>query len=375
MKKRLIQITGSLLLTGLLLYAVFSEQSFGTFFETIANTDRRLLLCYFGLSLFGVACRAERYRVVLDHSRKEQIAADSSLPTTRYHMLIVTLIRNGLVDMLPARLGEASFLYICKRYGFTLLNALSAFGVCLVLDVLILFALVLAFFVFQVAFSIDSPSGALTPLAAGIIVVIIGILGTVLYYLDRIILFFAQILKRFNFDSLPKILATATGYLLKMADELAAELAKLRITKRYPHLILLTIGLRAAKYISLYLLLLAVVAQFGVGASDIGLLLSTTAFIGAEASASLPISGIMGFGAYEAAWSAIFSVTSVKLASVPSVILAVHVITQVVGYSLAIIGLFLFLIDEFRSRSRENASNKINELPEVQSSPRASAKL
>ena len=149
--------------------------------------------------------------------------------------------------------------------------------------------------------------------------------------------------------------------LLDFGDTVQREMQEIKARGSYPVLVLLTAGLRAAKYLSLYLLLLAVVAQFNIKPADISPLLSTTAFIGAEASASLPISGLMGFGAYEAAWSAIFSMSSVSIPSVAGVILAVHVITQVFGYSLALLGLLVFLIDEFRSRSgKKQVSKKVD---------------
>lgn len=362
MKKRFLQIIGSATLTTLLLYAVFSDQSFHSFFQTITDVDLTLLFTYICLSLFGVFCRAERYRVVL---------RDTALRLTappRYQMLVVTLIRNGLVDLLPARLGEASFLYVCKRYGFSLLSALSAFGVCLVLDVLVLFGLLLTFFLFQFAFSLDSGSFTITPTAAVILTTIVLLLATILYQLDKLILFGASLIQKLIEARLSTRVKNGLEHLHNWATTLSKELNEIKKRGSYPRLVLLTTGLRAAKYLSLYILLLAVVAQFGVRAADISPLLSTTAFIGAEASASLPISGLMGFGAYEAAWSAIFSISSLDIPSIPAVILAVHVITQVLGYSLAIIGLFIFLIDEFRSRRQESASNIIGAVARVNQS-------
>ena len=350
--KRVLQILGSTLLTGLLFYAVFSDQSFDSFIDTIAQVDRKLLYLYALLSILGIACRAQRYRVLL-----RDTAFKANKPP-RYQMIVVTLIRNGLVDLLPARLGETSFLYVCNRYGFSLSSALSTFGVCLVLDVLVLFGLILTFIIFQLGFSLEATTLQVSPLAIGIILSIVLVLASVLYQLDVCIQFFSKICRKYLRPIFPKSLARFLDLLLDFGDTVQSEMREIKARGSYPILVLLTAGLRAAKYLSLYLLLLAVVAQFNIKPADISPLLSTTAFIGAEASASLPISGLMGFGAYEAAWSAIFSMSSVSIPSVAAVILAVHVITQVFGYSLAILGLLVFLIDEFRSRSSDKQTKK-----------------
>jgi uncharacterized membrane protein YbhN (UPF0104 family) len=349
--KHIVQILISLAITGVLLYAVFSDQSISSFAETISRVDIPLLSGYLLLSLFGVFCRAERYRVILRDT------AQLATYPTRVSMLIVTLIRNGFVDLLPARLGETSFLYVCSRYGIPLLSSLSAFGVCLVLDILILFALLLLFLFFQLSFSIDSLAFAGSTNTVVILTGVTALLTVLLARLDWLIGFAVRIARLITGRISSGRTRTLIEKPLEWAQTVQVELAEVKKNGTYPRLALLTVGLRAAKYLSLYLLLLAVVKQFGVTPGQISPLLSTTAFIAAEASASLPVSGLMGFGAYEAAWSAIFSVSSVEIPSIPAVILAVHIITQVVGYTFAILAALGFFFEEFRSRKGETASN------------------
>ena len=79
-------------------------------------------------------------------------------------------------------------------------------------------------------------------------------------------------------------------------------------------------------------------------------MLSFVAFVSAEASASLPISGLMGFGAYEAVWSLIFSFSEVEIPSLTVLIFAIHIITQVIGYSLGFLALIVFGFDQWKKR-------------------------
>ena len=134
-----------------------------------------------------------------------------------------------------------------------------------------------------------------------------------------------------------------------MLKKFAQDLLTLKKSNHFSLLVALTVVLRSAKYISLYILLLAVLQQWGIGHRQISLAISFLAFVTAEAAASLPISGLMGFGAYEGAWQAIFAISMVKITAVSSVILAIHLITQVVGYFLGFLALVWVFAFELRA--------------------------
>lgn len=68
----------------------------------------------------------------------------------------------------------------------------------------------------------------------------------------------------------------------------------------------------------------------------------TVAFITAEAASSLPVSGVMGFGAYEGAWAAVLGITGGRIPSTATVIFSVHLITQLVAYSAAGVAFAVF---------------------------------
>ena len=343
-KKSIIRILGSAILTGLLLYAVFSEQGLGEFFSLILNSNRVGIGFYLFLSISALLLRALRYRVVL-----KELSNESDCPSYS-QFLIVTAIRNGFVDLLPARLGEASFFYVCKRYGISLISAASTFGICLALDVVALFFLLIAVFAYSVLSDQSAMFNTLTNdntvLAISITVFITITAGFVLLKLDRIIGFASKIIKPRDIENCAKLHQKLYAFIKQLSDELAT----VRQHRRYPLLFSLTVLLRAAKYGGLYVLLVAVLDSQGVGYGDVNPLLTAAAFIGAEASASLPISGLMGFGAYEAAWSIIFSLGNLSISSIPSVIFAVHIITQVVGYSLAALGLAALWLHELSDR-------------------------
>ena len=82
----------------------------------------------------------------------------------------------------------------------------------------------------------------------------------------------------------------------------------------------------------------------GIGPRD---LLPASVFWGvcaAEVAASLPVSGLAGFGAYEGAWTIAFYNLGLtkELAAMTGV--AHHLFTQVYGYSIGVLALLVLLL-------------------------------
>ena len=334
MNKHIIKIGGSMLMTGLLLWAVFLFYGIGDFLEIISNVNRPLLAVYLCLSVTALVLRALRYRVLLRDMTK------SSQPLSLKQAIIVAAIRNALVDFLPARIGEASYIYVVSRYGVAVTAALSSFGFCFILDIVIL--LIIIGLAIPFGFG-TSDTWDMSHFIAGAGIGLSGVLTLVILVLfgDKLLAFAASASQRWA--------KTA-----KIFSAWSAELKGVRESGSAFSLVLLTLGLRLAKYISLYVVLLAVVMQWGVGSADLPALPVTVAFIAAEAGASLPVSGLMSFGAYEGAWTAVFGLVcrgACEAIPAASVALAVHLITQVAGYSVGLLAALCFLSKEFKEKS------------------------
>lgn len=324
--KRGLHILISLALTALLLYSIFSEISFGEFLEIIKKSNFSLILIYFIISFASQIVRAIRYRLILASVGQE------NLPS-RMRFFIVTLIRGAFVDFLPARLGELSFLYVLNRYGISLVRGATTFAVCMVLDIAVLLAIFLLFALGSFAFN-DQLVANISPIALIIVLLILLLISAVIYKLEQVLAFSE------------KFIPVKFAKLHQLFSQLIHDTKLLKEEKAFFSLLFLTFLLRLGKYSALYFLLCAVISQWGVLMREISPVLSFVSFIAAEASASLPISGLMGFGAYEAVWSFIFSLSNVSVPSIPVMIFAIHVITQVVGYALGFISLVAFMLDQ-----------------------------
>ena len=275
----------------------------------------------------GILFRAERYRYVINSISGESIS--------RAKFIILTSVRNALVDFFPARLGEASYLYMLNRLGVSVLKGVSSFGLCLALDLIVLLALLSLLFVGT--YSLREFDSLI------IIVLLSGVSFVFVYNLEKVIDVVIFILnwidKNFCF------LKRARDFIQDSILKIRSDIVQVKVDGLFVKLIFLTAGLRFAKYTSLYILLCAVVYQWGLGVEDLKPFEAVIAFISAEASASLPISGFMGFGAYEGAAAAGISLSCGEACSeVPTlaVVFSVHLITQITGYSVGAIGALAF---------------------------------
>lgn len=341
--KKTIHILISACVTCAFLYVVFKEQTFDGFLDIIKSVHTGYLSWYILLVVIGIVARSVRYRIVF-------LIDEGAKSLSWIQTLVITLVRNALVDFLPARLGEFGFFYIAKRYGVSIATTTTAFGLCLALDIVVLGYIVVLAIAFAPVFQSDAVlSDNLLPVL--LLFVSLGVVTTFLYNMDRVIAFFTRFLPSGgDKNKLQRFLKLGKEFVITLGTQATG----LKADRKFFHLILSTIVLRVAKYSGLYVLLVAVISQWEFGFADLNPIISFAAFISAEASASLPVSGIMGFGAYESAWVAIFSLSEVEIPSQKSVIFAHHLITQIVGYSFGFCGLLWFFGSELLSKEERS---------------------
>ncbi|MCC6931781.1 MAG: flippase-like domain-containing protein [Deltaproteobacteria bacterium] len=323
----------------------FSQKTLKNFIDFLAAAEPKLIWAFLLLHLLAAVFRSFRYRLVL-----ENIVSAAQLPT-RGTLLLVTLVRNAFADFLPMRLGEGVYFFMLNRLGVRIITCASSFGVCLALDLLVLafmFLLVIGGFTLFSDFNFPQSFNNQHIL---LFIFILILLSLLIYYADIIGRKFLNLVEKKISKSLKG--KTFLQRFFGLIDDLIFDLEQLRQRGHYYNLILLTIGLRACKYVGLYMLLLALVSQYQFRAAQLPFPYLFFAFITAEASSSLPISGIMGFGVSQGVWVGVLAALGVELPEKLSVALGVHVISQVVAYSLGILSLFSFGLLMLRKRRSE----------------------
>jgi hypothetical protein len=126
----------------------------------------------------------------------------------------------------------------------------------------------------------------------------------------------------------------------------------------YWRIFVLSLGVRCCKYLSLYVLLLALVLPLGFTVLSFPLPKVFLGLCSAELAASLPISGIAGFGVYEGAWTLVFQLLgySERIAVLTSI--SHHLLTQVYGYSLGALALLVLLLPVFKRETKAESPEK-----------------
>jgi hypothetical protein len=298
----------------------------------LRNTSLALLACYAGTALLQAFVRAVRYRIL--------IAADgeSRVPGL-FHSALVSAVRNMLVDLLPARLGELSYIGMmnvgCKVSGRACVSSLA---------VSFAFDFVALFFIIAGVLAHQALTAALEGWLAWAAVVILAACVVML------VLLFAAIrpairLARKLLGALGRRKPLAT--VLAFGEDVAEAIERARRGRVLGKVFLLSLIVRLTKYTGLYLLFRAVVVPSFSELANAPLPGVMTSFLCAEGMASLPVPSFMSFGTYEAGGSLAFTLLGFAKAQALIAMLAIHLWSQVVDYGLGGLAFALFL---FRKR-------------------------
>ena len=330
--KRILYILFSVAMTAVIFGYLFSHVTPGEVLELLRRVDARGVGLFLLASLMMSIFRAWRYLVIL------RVSGHSP---GRLAMFLVVLVRNTFSDLLPARIGTLVYIYIVQsRLGVPFGAATSSFALAALFDLMALAPLIIAAVPGLGLGSVLS-SGVLVGLSA----LLAGGTIAVLIALPWLLGFFGRILARLRFLGAERI--------RRIQDALASvveDLGRARAAGIYGRVMVLSLMVRIFKYASLYLFLFALVAPLGYAWEDLPVARVFAGLCAAEAAASLPVSGIAGFGAYEGAWAFVFRILlfPAQLAKMSSI--AHHLFTQLYGYSLGAVALLLLLLP-FRRRA------------------------
>ncbi len=300
------------LITALIFYVFLKRTSLESIreYKNLLRID--YLFIFISLSIAGTVLRTLRYRILLEKKIKV------------FDLFLITLVRNFSVDLLPARTASLLFYtYFTNREGVNIEEGGASFVVSMFYDLLSL-SVLLSFALLYLS-SYDNRGG----------------LFWAVFFIFLLSLFFIifsgkiiNIISSIKFiDRFKKI----KGILI----ELGIYFKKHNSFWERVELFLLSIFIRAFKYLSLFVLFVSLtgadfvlkkiaIFSFGISATEL--------------SSVLPVQGLAGFGTWELAFKYVFTLIGIKLKNPFLVGLIIHTITQVWEYSIGLIALiFLFL--------------------------------
>ena len=290
----------------------------------LSNLPFWALLIYVICSLIQSAFRTQRYRILI------QAASSLPDPLPFRPLFFVTLSRNMFVDMLPSRLGEASYLLLIKRvFGTRIANAISSLSLSFAFD---LAALAVIIVLAAIASSLSGHASTALFVLSGGLLLIVGIGFTLLFGCwepsVRLISKLSERLHRFKLIRETLRVLSETGHSIRESGTHGI------LVRSF----LLSLGVRTFKYLALLVLLSSILstAFAPIPLSHVDDLL--LALVAGEASASMPIPTFMSFGSYEmgAAWT--LSAFGYTLANATIALFILHLVSQVCDYSLGIMG-------------------------------------
>lgn len=340
MKTRALYVGFSVGMTLVILGALYRSVSLAEVVLLIRDLDPRGLLMFLVFSLATTLCRTWRYALVLD--------AAGHRPG-RPALFLTTIVRNTFSDLLPARIGSLVYVYITTtRLGVPFGASGASFALAFLFDLLALAPLI-------------ALAAVATGAGAGLSPWMVGGAGAVLAAVTVALLLTLRRAIRLAADLMPRFPGIGETRRARWRDALSSAEEDVRLAQAagiYSRLFALSLLVRLFKYASLYVFLYALVAPLGYG---FGRLAPPRVFLGlvaSELAASLPISGIAGFGAYEGAWTLVFRllVFPAHLAKLTS--LAHHLFTQVYGYCLGAAALVLLLLPLFERAPAEPRPRK-----------------
>ena len=343
--KILISLACSFLILGLL-FGIASSTGKGASPALVTDAVRGAIplfvaiyiLCQFAQTFF----RALRARLLL----RASLPAGQKVPGI-FRLILVTFVRGACADMLPARIGELSYVAMLNRgCSIPAADCLSSLSIGLLFDFIALLAVL--------AVAIPAAAQGLSLLGSMLMLAVICVVGGFgLFFIFPAV---AKACGRLEGRGLFRKRLFAA--LLKIVTDTADAVVKTRRAGIAPGVAGYSVCVRLAKYAGLYCLFVAVTRPIWPDLSHAGIFQVLVALIAAEGAASLPVPTFMSFGSYEAGGLAALTALGFPTSDSMAAMIAMHVLSQIIDYSL---GGLAFLVFTWTTRTPKKEAEESGE--------------
>ena len=296
--------------------------------RVLADTAPLFVALYAACALLQAYIRARRYRLLLT------AGGESGVPGI-LHMQLVVLVRNMLVDLLPARIGELSYVAMLNRgYRVKAETCISSLAVSFAFD-LVALAMVVALLLAAQLLGSGAQPWALALLGM-LCVVALALLACLFVGVRLVTAIATRIMGRASRSRFVR-------WGLSFLEQLVQALDSTRRAGVLARVIVLSLLVRTVKYASLFCLFHAVVRNSLPELANASPLQTVLALVGGEAASSLPIPALMSFGAYEAGGAATFTLLGFSAGEAVVGLLALHILSQIIDYSIGGLAFIAYL--------------------------------
>ncbi len=283
------------------------------------------VVCQIGQTYF----RAMRYRVLL-------LGGKGNVVPDMGRMFLVSATRNMFVDMLPARLGELTYLAMLNRgYNVPANLCLSSLTVSVLFDFMALFIFVGTIILYSLTIS-HVEGWMLTSLL--VLTLLIGIGAGILFFGIHL----AVKMKKYLTHSFQEIRLVRLAF--NLAQSFAEAMDQTRRACIFWKVFALSILIRGLKYTGLFFTFLAVVTSNFPEFASLSFPEVFAALFGSEAGASMPIPTFMSFGSYEAGGTLALTLLGFSAEASILGLLTMHICSQFVDYTLGAAAILVFIM-------------------------------
>lgn len=298
--------------------------------NSIRNAAPAGIFAYMAVGLASTALRNMRYLTLMR-------ASETDIPISGGQMFLVTLVRGLFADLLPARVGSLIYVVILNaRFGFPVEIGTSVWAIAFVLDLVVMVPLIAIGVMVVGAARLGISPGMLAAVASFFFIATVAALS----YLPQLMSLVGRLVVRV----LPMWRKAAA--VREKLDLTGAQIRAIYHRGVLGRVIVLSFLVRILKYGCIAFLVFAILNPVDPDRYTMRAIGYWPVFLGsslAELSASTPLSGIAGFGLYEGVWTGAFYLLGYprELAALSGV--SAHIITQVFGYSLGVLGIIILM--------------------------------
>lgn len=311
--KKIISKISVIVLTVVLVAILLSQISLGNVSTTLTSIDSICVIICFILYLSSYFFRALRFYILLNNK------------VNLKDLFSIVSVHNMANNILPARTGEISYVYLSKKlHDIPVGEGVASLMIARVFD----FITISSFFFFSTLLIRDLPD-----IGSKIIGLIIGLLAFVLLLFLALLFFgarFVDAIRRIA-DRLNALRFSFVPYLLRKGDETVQSFKLMKSKKLFGYVFVTSIAVWCSQYSMLCIL-----------ANAMGITLTLWCMIFALTfvffTTILPIQTIAGFGIIESGWALGFMVMGVSKNEAIATGFSIHIIMLIFTLVMGVLG-------------------------------------
>jgi uncharacterized protein (TIRG00374 family) len=320
--KTWLSVAAACALTAALFWYLARVTTFSDWVQLYRGLSLDHLAAYMGCFLASMGLKAWRYRLLLN-------ASGESRPPRYRDLVTLTFVSNLFVDLLPSRTGSLAYIvFLNRKLKVGLPACFSSFAFSFIFDIIgMLPLLLLALLLHGAETKAWAPElwALLAVLAAG---------GVAALYLLEKVLAAAGRAAGWLAGRLPQRAAELAARVARELEAMAGDVERVKSRGVYGRVLAVSVAIRLFKYLGLFLLVQGLAAQWPEPAALLTFPVVLFALLVAEATASLPVSGLAGFGAYEGMMMATLAAAGLPETQMALIPFGLHLLTQTIDYTL-----------------------------------------